>query len=55
MGWGSVAVSPLAAGTYRVRLAATDLAGNFNRVAGTLQLTAAEPHPSGDSGTKPAH
>jgi hypothetical protein len=31
-------VPALRAGTYRVRLAATDLAGNFNRITGTLTV-----------------
>ena len=26
-------------GTYTVRLAATDLAGNFNRIVGTIQVS----------------
>jgi hypothetical protein len=26
-------------GTYTIRLAATDLAGNFNRIVGTIQVS----------------
>jgi hypothetical protein len=40
----------MAAGTYSVRLAATDLAGNFNRISGTLQLTPAKRRSGGASG-----
>jgi hypothetical protein len=29
----------LGAGSYTVRLAATDLAGNFNRIVGTLRVS----------------
>jgi hypothetical protein len=31
-------IPALAAGTYGVRLAATDLAGNFSRITGTLTV-----------------
>jgi D-glucuronyl C5-epimerase-like protein len=54
-GLNSFAVPALAPGTYGVRLAATDLAGNFNRITGTLQLTPPKRHSSGASGTKPSH
>ena len=37
-GTQSFAVPPLGAGRYTVRLAATDLAGNFNRTVATLQV-----------------
>ena len=33
------AVPPLRAGSYTIRLAATDLAGNFNRIVGSLQVS----------------
>jgi hypothetical protein len=46
----SFAIPPMAGGTYSVRLAATDLAGNFNRINGTLQLTPAKRHSGGASG-----
>jgi hypothetical protein len=39
-GVASFSVPSLSAGTYTVRLAATDLAGNFNRIVGTLQVSA---------------
>jgi hypothetical protein len=51
----SFRVPPLATGTYWVRLAATDLAGNFNRITGTLQLTRPKRPASGGSSTKPSH
>ena len=51
----SFVVPPLSPGTYGVRLAATDLAGNFDRITGTLQLTPTKRRPSGGSGTKPSH
>jgi hypothetical protein len=39
--------APRKAGTYTVRLAATDLAGNFSRIVGTLQVApAARRHPA---------
>lgn len=38
-------VPPLAPGTYTVRLAATDLPGNFNRIVGTLRVSAARHSP----------
>ncbi len=39
-GVGSFSVPPLPGpGTYGVRLAATDLAGNFHRITGTLTVT----------------
>ena len=47
-------IPPLAAGTYSVRLAATDLAGNFNRITGTLQLTGGKRR-SGTSGATSSH
>lgn len=40
-GTGEFAVPALAPGTYAVRLAATDLVGNFNRITGTLSVPAA--------------
>jgi hypothetical protein len=40
-GTRSFAVPPLKhKGTYTIRLAATDLAGNFSRIAGTVQVSA---------------
>ncbi len=39
------------AGEYSVGLAATDLAGNFNRIVGTLEVTA--PAPATTQGSKP--
>lgn len=55
-GLRSFAITALAPGTYSVRLAATDLAGNFNRIAGTLQLAAAKRRATGTpSGTTSAH
>jgi D-glucuronyl C5-epimerase C-terminus len=39
-GVGAFAVPPLAPGSYTVRLAATDLAGNFTRIKGTLSVPA---------------
>jgi hypothetical protein len=44
-GLHSFSLPPLAAGRYQVRLAATDLAGNFARIAGTLLVHRA-PHRS---------
>jgi len=44
LGYGSDAFAipaPRKAGTYTVRLAATDLAGNFNRITGTLDVSPA--------------
>jgi D-glucuronyl C5-epimerase C-terminus len=38
-GTGSFSVPPLSGGTYTIRLTATDLAGNFNRIIGTLQVS----------------
>jgi hypothetical protein len=39
-GTGSFTVPPLKhKGTYTIRLAATDLAGNFNRIVGTIQVS----------------
>jgi hypothetical protein len=38
-GTQSFAIPALRAGSYTVRLAATDLAGNFSRIAGTLQVS----------------
>src|SRR5579862_4385119 len=38
-GSDSFAVSPLKAGTYQVALSATDLAGNFTRIAGSFQVS----------------
>jgi D-glucuronyl C5-epimerase C-terminus len=38
-GVGSFSVPALRAGTYTVRIAATDLAGNFNRIVGTLKVS----------------
>jgi hypothetical protein len=49
-GTNTVTVPGLPAGTYGVRLAATDLAGNFNRVTGSLVLTAPKKHPGGGAG-----
>jgi hypothetical protein len=43
-GVDSFAVSPLKAGTCQVTLTATDLAGNFSRIVGTLQVS--RPHRS---------
>jgi hypothetical protein len=37
-GVGTFDVPPLAAGSYQVRLAATDLPGHFTRISGTLQV-----------------
>jgi hypothetical protein len=37
--------TPHKAGTYTVRLAATDLAGNFNRIAGTIAVSTAPKRP----------
>jgi hypothetical protein len=39
-GAGSVTVPKLARGSYTVRMSATDLAGNFARITGTLQVGA---------------
>jgi len=38
-GVGTFELPPLSAGSYTVRLAATDLPGNFNRIVGTLQVS----------------
>ena len=43
-GVGAFAIPGLSPGTYAVRLAATDLAGNFNRITGTLTVPAARHH-----------
>ena len=53
LGYGvrSFPIPPLAAGTYSVRLAATDLAGNLNRITGTLQLAAAKKRPGTGAST----
>jgi hypothetical protein len=40
-GVASFSAPSLSAGAYTVRLAATDLAGNFNRITGMLQVSAA--------------
>jgi D-glucuronyl C5-epimerase-like protein len=40
-GLNGFALPPLSAGTYAVRLAATDLPGNFNRIIGTLRVSRA--------------
>jgi D-glucuronyl C5-epimerase C-terminus len=42
-GIGGFAVPALAPGNYTVRLAATDLAGNFSRITGTVAVPAAPP------------
>jgi hypothetical protein len=44
-GVGTFAIPPLAKGSYTVRLAATDLPGNFNRVVASLQVAPAPPPP----------
>ena len=38
-GVGGFSVPPLSPGSYTVRLAATDLPGNFNRIVGTLHVS----------------
>ncbi len=43
-GVGAFAILPLSPGRYTVRLAATDLAGNFSRLTGTLSVPAAPHH-----------
>jgi hypothetical protein len=44
-GVGSFAVGPVPAGSYGVRLAATDLPGHFTRIVGTLQVSGAPRSP----------
>lgn len=43
-GVGALAIPALSPGRYAVRLAATDLAGNFSRITGTLSVPAAPHH-----------
>jgi hypothetical protein len=38
-GFDSFAAPPLRVGRYTIRLAATDLAGNFNRIVGTIRVS----------------